>query len=218
MGRPLGPAVFRIASAALGIIGLVRGDFTVVWHPVPDNIPARAALAYASSFLLLTGGLAVLVQPFRATGGLLLAILYPSLGFQWLVRVVSFPEMIGTWVGFAETCALGLGGVMIALHATNTRRLPVLTCRILFGLLQLAFGLGHFLSLKETVAMTPAWLPPDQEFWALATGGVHLLGGAAFILGLWPKAAAASLGLCSPFLRCLSGCPPSSQHRRSRYR
>ena len=36
--------------------------------------------------------------------------------------------------------------------------------------------------------MTPAWLPPGPTFWAVATGVVHLAGGAALIIGFRPVA------------------------------
>ena len=42
LGRP----VYGLAAIALGIIGLVWGDFAAVWQPVPATAPHRKALAY----------------------------------------------------------------------------------------------------------------------------------------------------------------------------
>ena len=189
----LGPPVFGAALAVLGVLGLMRGDFTVVWHPVPDTVPARTLLAYLTAGLFVVGGVALQWRRFRPVSGAALAILLLLLGSPWLGRVIAFPEMIGTWVGFAEQLALVLGAAMIALAARGASERTVTACRIAFGLIQLVFGLGHFLALKEAVGMTPAWLPPSQAFWALATGAAHFAGGLAFLAGIQPRKVAAAL-------------------------
>lgn len=188
-----GPPVFGAALAVLGVLGLMRGDFTIVWHPVPEAVPARTLLAYLAAGLFVVGGVAVQWRRFRPVAGAALAVLLLLLGSPWLGRVIAFPEMIGTWVGFAEQLALVLGAAMIALAARGASGRTITICRIAFGLLQLVFGLGHFLALKETVGMTPAWMPPSQTFWALTTGAAHFAGGLAFLAGVWPRKVAATL-------------------------
>jgi uncharacterized membrane protein YphA (DoxX/SURF4 family) len=188
-----GPPVFGAAVAVLGVLGLLRGDFTVVWHPVSEGLPGRVVLAYLTAILFILAGLAIQWRRFRVVGGVALGVLFALLSLPWLTRVIGFPQMIGTWVGYGEQLALALGAAMIALLPGNPGARTVAMCRIAFGLLQLVFGLGHFLALRETAGMTPAWLPPDQTFWAIATGVAHFAGGLAFILGVWPRTVAAVL-------------------------
>jgi len=37
-------AAFAAVMIAFGILGLIRGDFTVLWEPIPKAIPAREVL------------------------------------------------------------------------------------------------------------------------------------------------------------------------------
>ena len=56
-GMRLVPSVFPLAMSALGILGLVYGDFALQWQPVPDWLPGRHGVAYVSAALLLLGGI-----------------------------------------------------------------------------------------------------------------------------------------------------------------
>jgi hypothetical protein len=50
----------------LGVLALIYGDFALVWQPVAPWIPGRTVLDYASGFIMLFGGVGLLL---RATAG-----------------------------------------------------------------------------------------------------------------------------------------------------
>jgi hypothetical protein len=187
-GEPHGPEsrVLGFALAAIGAINLWRGDFTIVYHPMPDFLPARAVVAGLCNAALLGTGAAIAIDRARRPAAVVLAGVLVFLSLGWIVRVLLFPAIIGTWLGLAEQLALAIGALAVfAQTRTGPLALPAI-CRIGFGLCQMVFALGHWLGLAETIAMTPAYLPPGPRFWALATGGLHLAGGMLLLSGIRP--------------------------------
>jgi len=185
---------------ALGIVGLIKGDFTVIWQPVPQGLPGRETLVYLCAFISLASGVGLLWRRTAAIAARMLLLWF--LLWLLLLRLPAFSRgftvdvywaacqtavmLAGTWVlytwfatdwdkqwlGFAS----GENGLGIA--------------RVLYGLALIPFGLAHFTYLKQTALLVPGWLPWHVG-WAYLTGATFIAAGVAVTVGICARLAAA---------------------------
>jgi uncharacterized membrane protein YphA (DoxX/SURF4 family) len=192
--------VYGLAAVAFGLAGLSWGDFAAVWQPVPATLPGRTTLAYVVAAVFLLAGLSIQLRRSAALGTLTLTILY-SLGVILLhvPVVIARPTVFVTWSGTAEQLALVAGGLVAyafcrappASSATATATAQIAFCgRLIFGVCLIFFALAHLFYPKATADFVPAWLPPNQMFWAYATAAGHFLAGVAILSGIAARLAA----------------------------
>lgn len=102
--------LFAVGMIGLGILGLIYGDFAMVWQPVAPWVPGRTALAYGAAVLMLACGVGML---FEATVRWAIRILFPYLIVWALLKVpalVVAPQIEGVWLGIGELTVLLAGG------------------------------------------------------------------------------------------------------------
>ncbi len=197
----MGHAVFAAALIALGILGLVKGDFVAVWQPGPKAVFAREALVYLCAFICLASGIGLLWQR-SALASVRVLLVFLLLWFL-LVRVpgiVHAPADEGSWFPSGETAVMLAGAcVLYARFAGDwdRQRLGFATgdkgvriARVFYGLALIPFGVGHFVYLKDTAALVPGWLP-GHVAWAYFFGCTFIAAGVAVLLGVYGRLAAA---------------------------
>jgi uncharacterized membrane protein YphA (DoxX/SURF4 family) len=183
----VGRHVFGAAAIIFGVAGLIWGDFASNWQPV-RSVPYHTALAYLAAVSLLGAGIAVQWRRTARVALLVLAFWYLIFAGFWAPRVILLPRIAGTWSGFAEQFCLVVAAMMAYVTLSDGNEpwtdAALRVGRMLFGLCLISFGVVHFEALKQTADMVPSWLPPNQRFWAAATGVAHLLAGVAIVTGV----------------------------------
>jgi hypothetical protein len=198
-GQIRGRHLYGAASIIFGILGFATGSFAGNWHPVPPGIPHRQLLAYAAAALMFAAGAGLQWRKTKSPALLLAALIYTPFAWLWLRRVIGFPQLSGTWSGFAEQLApviapiFAYGGSVAANGRPPAR--VVAAARAVFGLCVIGLGLAHFFALSITASLVPRWIPPGQRFWAAATGAALVLAGVSIVIDVHAERAARLLTL-----------------------
>ena len=189
----VGHAVFAATMIGLGILGLIKGDFTVGWAPVPQGVPAREALAYLCACVSVVSGAGLL---WRRTAAAAARLLLGYLLFWLLVfRVPGLFRSLSVDVYWAVCSTATISAAAWVLYtwfatdwdkqrvgfATGERGLRI--GRSLYGLAMIPFGWAHFAYLQHTAELVPGWLPAHVA-WASITGGAFIAAGLAILTGV----------------------------------
>ena len=201
----VGHAVFAATMIAVGILGLIKGDFAPIWNSVPVALPAREVLAYICAFVSLGCGVGLLWQRAAATAArvlfvyLLLWMLLIKVRYIFLAPTVEVSYqscgetavlVAGAWVLYAWFAAAGARRWLGFVIGDEGVRMA----RVLYGLALIAFGLSHFAYVNLTAPLVPAWLPAHL-FWTYFTGCTYLAAGGSVLIGVYARLAAALAAL-----------------------
>jgi uncharacterized membrane protein len=188
-----------IGLAGIGVLGLVYGDFALVWQPVASWFPARATLAYITGALEVVTALGLC---FRATSRWAVRTLLPGI-FLWqllkLPDLIAAPTVEASYLSFGETAILLAGAATLFAKLADlapsspfaflTTPRALRLARTYLGLWIIPIGLSHIVYHEATVLLIPAWLP-NHLFFAYLTGAGQIASGLGLIFNVLPRPAA----------------------------
>jgi uncharacterized membrane protein len=195
-----GQVVFAATMMAFGIAGFIKGDFTVIWHPVPKGLPGRETLVYLCALISLASGVGLFWQRTAAIAARVLLVWF----LLWLLlfRLSGFSHGFTVdvyWAACQTAVMLAASWVLYTWFATkwDKQKLGLVAgenglriARVLYGVALIPFGLAHFTYIKQTAVLVPDWLPWHVA-WAYLTGVTFIGAGVAVIVGICARLATA---------------------------
>ncbi|MGH8125672.1 MAG: hypothetical protein ACREPK_07485 [Rhodanobacteraceae bacterium] len=208
-----GRVLFAAAMIALGITGLVNGDFALVWQNVPAHVPGRTIIAYVCAVIELALGAGLL---WRQTLMVTSRVLFPYM-VLWLVlleipNVIHSPLDAGSWGSVGEIGIITAGAWSLFAAQAGARRARqrgfvaatpgVRASRWLLVLTLPMIGAEVIVdAIQAGDKVMQPWLQvlPDPMAWAVLSGVGSIAACLALLSGIWPRLAAtteaAMLGL-----------------------
>lgn len=191
-----GHAVFAATMIALGALGPFKSEYSVLWEPLPQHLPA---LTYICAFVSLACGIGLLWRRTDAIAARVLLTYF--LLWLLLVRLPGiFPvPAVDYWWAACKTAVMGAAAWVLYVWFADDwdkRRLGLVVgnrglriARVLYGLALIPLGVAHFLYLKHTAELVPGWLP-SHVAWAYFTGCTFIAAGVAVLMGVYARLAA----------------------------
>lgn len=196
----VGHAAFAAVMIGFGILGLIKGDFTVLWEPMPKAIPAREVLVYLCAVVSLASGVGLLWRSAAALAArVLLALLVLWLLVWRIPGLFQLSLVESTWSAGKTLVITAAAWILFVRFATDwdRQRLRFATgdkglciARVLYALGLIPFGIAHFMYPQPTAVLVPGWLPWHMA-WAYFTGATFIAASVAILTGVFARLATA---------------------------
>ncbi len=146
------------------------GLITLAWHDYNGWHQPRF-LVHAAAAVLIIGGAAMQFRRTAKAGAAVLSAVYLVFVLQCLPGIVAAPRVYNSWGNFFEQFSLVAGAAMVyaRLSSAWSSEMRNRISSILVGICAVSFTLEQAFYLPPTATLVPKWLPPSQNFWAIAT-------------------------------------------------
>ena len=184
MGANVGRLVFGATAIAFGLITLAWHEFN--GHLLLDmwSAPGGLLFVYAVAAAQIFGGVAIQFRRLAKSGAVTLGVVYLFFTLLWIPQIAATPQIFDPWGNFFEEFTLVVGAGFVYASA-STQLKPATVIRVgcvLLGVCALSFAIYQAVHPHYTAGLVPAWLPPNQMFWVMATTIAFALAAVALLL------------------------------------
>lgn len=168
-----GRILLGLAAAFYGVIALVWHD-AGTWQSLAEiwRLPFGRLVGDCLMAGQIAGGVGILFRPTARAGSLVLCVVYAAFSLACIPGVVAAPRVYDGYGSFFEKFSLLCGATAsYALADVDARRGIALArlAQLGLGLSIVSFTVAQVVFLQFTAKLVPAWLPPNQMFWAILT-------------------------------------------------
>jgi uncharacterized membrane protein len=194
-----------ISVTAIGIIGMVTGEFQKGFLPMPHSLPARPFLSYALNAVFILSGLGIFFRKCRLLASVTLFVYCLILFiFPHIFKLISNVTNGGEWAAAFEVIALACGAFFIAesclfQNSTGPGHAPSRIGKVAsvisyaFAISLAVFGVLHFIYGVYISTLIPVYFPA-KLFLAYFIGIAFISTAVSILINRWSQLSTALLG------------------------
>jgi hypothetical protein len=184
----LGRHVYGLGACIFSVAALVWHDFHGwVQFRALGAVPHREVLILIIFAVEFAGSIAIQWSRTARAGALALGAVYLSLSLLFVPYIFAAPLDSNSWGNFFEQSSLVCGAliVFVSFNRENSKTAAGLARAgyLFFGICLISFAYQQLRYLRYTATLVPAWIPPGQMFWAIATTIAFVLAALALLSG-----------------------------------
>ena len=170
---PYGRIVFGASAVLFGVVALMWHDADT-WQTLHKilTLPFGRAIGDALMVAQIAGGVGIVYPRTTRSASVVLVVVYVLFSLTCIPGIVTAPTVYAQYGSFFEQFCLLCGAIAVyaATEPTQTRAFALgRGARFGLGLCAVSFTLAQIIYLRVTADLVPAWIPPNQVFWAILT-------------------------------------------------
>jgi hypothetical protein len=177
-----------------GASAVLYGVVLLMWHdpdawedlPIP-TLPLGYAVADIVAIALIVGGILMMLPRAAHLGSIISGAVFIIFSVGSLPPVIAHPASYPSYIGFFEFFSLVWGAfALYGMTGSDAAGSPGVgrVARILLGVCTISFAAAQIYYLKYTASLVPAWIPPNQMFWAILTTVAFVLAAIAMLINV----------------------------------
>lgn len=169
----LGRVVFGAAAVLFGVVALMWHD-AQTWQSMYRILALPFGMTIGGVLMIaqIAGGLALPFPRTMRAASIVLGVVYALFALTCIAGIVAAPSEYGVYESFCEPFSLVCGAIAVyTMTEPNASTAAVLAraARLGLGLCAASFTISQIVYFHLTAGLVPAWIPPNQNFWAALT-------------------------------------------------